>query len=115
MRVGGPDQPLGLGDRVRDRLLDQDGDAEVEAVDRHRHVLVMRGAHVHHLGAYRFEQLAMVGEGGYAVSLRRGPGAGRIVVADPDQVDAGEVLDRLQMYGGHVPAPDYRGCCHELT
>ena len=87
--------PVGLGDGVRDRLLDQDADAGVEAVDRHRGVLVMRGAHVHHVWACCFEQLPVAGERGHAVPRGRGRGPGRVGVADADQVDAGEVLDRL--------------------
>ena len=115
MLTGRRDQPVGLGDGVRDRLLDQDADAGVEAVDRDRGVLVVRGAHVHHVGAGCFEQLPMVGEPRHAVPLGRGRGAGRVGVAHTDQVDAGEGLDRLQVHDRHVPAPDHRSRGHGVT
>ena len=94
-------------DRVGDRLLDQDADAGVEAVDRHRDVLVVRGADVHDLGAYRLEQLRMVGEPRHAVLLARRGGPVGVGVADADQVDAVEVRDRRQVDDRYRPAPDH--------
>ena len=92
------DEPVGLGDRVRDRLLDQHAGAGAEAVDRHRDVLVVRSADMHDIGAHRLEQLAVVGERRHAVPFGRRRGAGRVGVADPDEIGAGEVPDRLQVH-----------------
>ena len=109
------DQPVGLGDRVRDRLLDQDADARLQAVDRRRDVLVVRGAHVHDVGAHLVQQLPVAGEPRNAVPAGRGRDPRRVDVADADQVDADQFVDRLQVDDGHVPASDHRGRCHRVT
>jgi hypothetical protein len=67
---------------------------------------------VHHLGADRLEQLPVVEEAGHAVPVRGGRGADRVGVADAGQVDAVQVLDRLQVDDRHVAAPDHRGRGH---
>jgi hypothetical protein len=80
-----------LGHRVRDRLLDQDGEAGVEAVDRLCGVLVVRRAHMHHLGAHGVQEPPMRGDVRHAVPLGHGRRAGRIGVTDADQLGAVEV------------------------
>jgi len=97
---------LGVGEGVRDRLLEDDVNSACDAVHRDRRVLVVRCADVHDVGPEGVEHLAMVGVGDRALSVGGGLGAGGVHVTDADELHAVEVAQRRQVDRRDVAAPD---------
>ena len=99
-------------DGAGDRLLHQHRHPGGQGVDRHRHMLMMRGADVHHIRAHLVEQGAMVGKARDPVLGGRRLQGGGVAVAHRHQLGAGNGLDRLEMHDRHRTAPDDRNPGH---
>jgi len=112
---GRGEQPVGLGEGVRDGLLDQDVHAFRQAVDRDLGVPVVRGADVHHVGAERLDQTPVIVVRRHVVPGGGGRGPGRIGVADADQIDVRETREGGEVHHRHVAAADHRRGGHYLT
>jgi hypothetical protein len=99
------DERVGLGERSGDRLLDEEVQAVLEALERHRMVPV--GRHRDYRGIGLVQKVLIAGKSGAAHLLRQRRGARGVGIRHAGERDSRQAGKLLRVVATHVARPDH--------